>query len=199
MVRIVGGSAGESNPPETLVTPHTDFEDRGTHQSPRTSDGFQLDAQRATSKGPPSTTKAPRNFNLVCQQALLHFDFGIDFVVAHAVPLDALNFGLISVDDMRLAFGDMLAWSSGPLLMSLGLITGFGCVSTTPRVELVYPACHNDRHCTVAGEVCVNKRCQPCREAAQCAHLGPHASCINQRCMLHVQHSLSNQPKAPRE
>jgi hypothetical protein len=34
-----GGSAGESNSPETLVTPHSGFEDRGVHQNPRTSVG----------------------------------------------------------------------------------------------------------------------------------------------------------------
>ena len=29
---IGGGNAGESNPPETFLTPHIGFEDRGLHQ-----------------------------------------------------------------------------------------------------------------------------------------------------------------------
>ena len=28
----LGGNAGESNPPETFLTPHIGFEDRGLHQ-----------------------------------------------------------------------------------------------------------------------------------------------------------------------
>jgi len=34
---IIGGSAWESNPPRTLVAPHTGFEVRGTHQDPSAS------------------------------------------------------------------------------------------------------------------------------------------------------------------
>lgn len=63
--------------------------------------------------------------------------------------------------------------------ITISMIGMFAVAGCKPE----YPDCEKDEHCAEKGEVCVNKKCQECREDAQCVEkYGDDHECVDNRC-----------------
>lgn len=58
-------------------------------------------------------------------------------------------------------------------LYLVGLVAGMLALGCGPK----YPECETDDHCTSHNQVCVDKMCRDCRDAAQCNRVDPCMEC----------------------